>query len=67
MFHLFEDFVGHGILFCLFLKEAGFLNAGKRTRNDEEAGQKDPGREGGKQIVRAGDLVEGKEHICVAG
>ena len=66
MFHLFKDFVGHGILFRFFLKEAGFLNASKSAGDDEEAGQEDPGREGREQIVRVGDLIEGEEHVYLA-
>lgn len=50
----------------MLLYHLAFLHCGESAGDDEEAGKKDPGREGGQEVVGAGDAVEGEEHGDVA-
>jgi hypothetical protein len=43
------------------------LDGGESSGEDHEAGEEDPGEEGGEDVVQTGDGVEREEHVHVAG
>ena len=49
------------------LQRLAILDADKRTRDDDEAREQDPGAERREKVVGAGNGVESEEHIDVAG
>lgn len=49
------------------LQRLAVLDADERAGHDDEAREQDPGAEGGEEVVRARDGVEGEEHVDVAG
>ena len=58
-------FAGKVAAFVLVLD--GFLDRGKGSGEDEEAGEEEPDEEGGEDVVGFGDVVLVEEHLDVAG
>ena len=58
MLHRLHSLIHNSVLLRRFLDHAAFLNAGECAWDDEKAGEEDPGREGGEEVVGAGDGVD---------
>ncbi len=50
-----------------FLEGFAVLDGDEGAGDDDEAGEEDPGAEGGEEVVGARDGVEVEEHVDVAG
>ena len=65
--HRLHGLLHHLVLLRGLLQDAAFLHARECAGDDKEAGEQDPGREGGEDVVRARDVVEREEHGHVVG
>ena len=66
MLHCVEDRLLHFVVLGAFLQRLAVLDADKGAGDHDEAGEQDPGAEGGEEVVRARYGVETEEHVYVA-